>query len=179
MYVNFIDFEKAFDSLDRETIWKLMRHYGIPEEIVLLVKRSYDGMKCRVVAGGQLSDPFEVTTGVRQGCLLSPFLFLLAVDWIMRQTADQGNDIQWTFTEKLDDLDFADDIALLSHSHNQMQRKTETLDRISARTGLKIHAGKTKVLRIKAATDAPIILHDEPLEDVQSFTYLGSVLNVE
>ena len=60
-----------------------------------------------------------------------------------------------------------------------MQRKTETLDRISARTGLKIHAGKTKVLRIKAATDAPITLHDEPLEDVQSFTYLGSVLNVE
>ena len=179
LYVNFIDFEKAFDSLDRETIWKLMRHYGIPEEIVLLVKRSYDGMKCRVVAGGQLSDPFEVTTGVRQGCLLSPFLFLLAVDWIMRQTADQGNGIQWTFTEKLDDLDFADDLALLSHSHSQMQRKTETLDRISARTGLKIHAGKTKVLRIKAATDAPITLHDEPLEDVQSFTYLGSVLNVE
>ena len=97
----------------------------------------------------------------------------------MRQIADQGNGIQWTFTEKLDDLDFADDLALLSHSHSQMQRKTETLDRISARTGLKIHAGKTKVLRIKAATDAPITLRDEPLEDVQSFTYLGSVLNVE
>ena len=81
-------------------------------------------MICRVVHEGQLSEPFEVTTGVRQGCLLSPFLFILAGDWIMKETTDRRrNGIHWTLFKQLDDLDFADDIALLSHTHQQMQEK--------------------------------------------------------
>ena len=76
---------------------------------------------------GQLSKSFNVKTGVKQGCLLSPFLFLLAVDWIMKETTKgERNGIQWTMWEQLDDLDFADDIALLSHTHTQMQDKTDS-----------------------------------------------------
>ena len=66
--INFIDYEKAFDSLDRDALWKLMRHYGIPEKIVNLIKASYEGTNCRVVHDGHLSSPFEIHTGVRQGC---------------------------------------------------------------------------------------------------------------
>ena len=86
LYVNFIDYEKAFDSVDRETLWKLLKHYGIPEKIITLIQRTYEGMSCRVVHRGQLSDCFNVRTGVCQGCLLSPFKFLLVIDWIMRTT---------------------------------------------------------------------------------------------
>ena len=89
-------------------------------------------MECRVLLRGQTTDPFEVKTGVRQGCLLSPFLFLLAVDWIMKQVTLEGRTgIQWTLTSHLEDLDFADDLALLSHSHNHMQEKTDRLDKVS------------------------------------------------
>ncbi|VDP19520.1 unnamed protein product [Schistosoma margrebowiei] len=84
LYINFIDYEKAFDSVDRRTLWKLLRHYGVPEKIVNIIRNSYDGLQCKVVHGGQLTDAFEVRTGVRQGCLLSPFLFLLVVDWIFK-----------------------------------------------------------------------------------------------
>ncbi|VDO65523.1 unnamed protein product [Schistosoma margrebowiei] len=62
---------------------------------------SYDGLQCKVVHGGQLTDAFQLRTGVRQGCLLSPFLFLLVVDWIMKTSTSAGkHGIQWTIQNK-------------------------------------------------------------------------------
>ncbi|GFR83528.1 retrovirus-related Pol polyprotein from type-1 retrotransposable element R2 [Elysia marginata] len=122
LYINFIDYEKAFDSVDRETLCKLLKHYGIPKKIISIIKCNYQDMKCKVAHACQLSDSFEVKTGVRQGCLLSPFLFLLVIDWIMKTTTQgRNNGLQWTLTTQLDNLDFADDIALLSHNNRQMQ----------------------------------------------------------
>ena len=101
---------------------------------------------------GLWSDAFQVNTGVRQGCLLSPFLFALAIDWVLKTpTAQKGNGIQWIPWTQLDEMDFADDLALLSHTHRQMQEKTSTVADISARLGLKIHRGKTKVLKNNTA----------------------------
>ena len=178
LYINFIDYEKAFDSVDRETLWKLLRHYGIPEKITSLIKCIYKDMNCKVNHAGQLSESFEVKTGVRQGCLLSPFLFLLVIDWIMKTTTEgRNNGIQWTLTTQLDDLDFADDLALLSHNHRQMQEKTSQLETTSARTGLKINKKKTEVMRINATVNAPITVNGEPVKEVESFVYLGSVID--
>ena len=124
MYINFVDYEKAFDSLDRDTLWKLLQHYGIPDKLISLIRNRYEDMACRVVHAGQLTDSFMVKTGVRQGCFLSPFLFLLAIDWIMKKTTtNRRNGIQWTPWSQLEYLDFSDDLALLSHSHQQMQEK--------------------------------------------------------
>ena len=130
LHISFIDFEKAFDSVDRHTLWRLMKHYGIPEKIISIVQIIYQGMFCRVVHSGQIySESFEPNTGVRQGCLLSPFLFLLVIDWIMKTvTSNRNNGIQWTLLTQQDDLDFADDLALLSHNKKQMQNKTDLLE---------------------------------------------------
>jgi len=180
LYINFVDYEKAFDSVDRNTMWKLLRHYGVPGKLVTLIRNSYEGMTCRVVHGGQLTSSFTVRTGVRQGCLLSPFLFLLVIDWAMKvSTEHQRNGIQWTLLEQLDDLDFADDLALLSHSHQQMQLKTSELARTSITTGLKIHEGKTKILKINARSQDPVTLNGKELEEVDTFTYLGSIIDKE
>jgi hypothetical protein len=84
--VNFIDYEKAFDSVDRETPWKLLRHYRVSQKIISFIRCTYQEMSCRIVHAGQLSDSFKVKTGVRQGCLLSPFIFLLVIHWIMKTT---------------------------------------------------------------------------------------------
>ena len=177
LYVNFVDFEKAFDSLDRDTLWKLMRHFGIPDKIVRLTRGMYQDMKCKVLVKGKLTDAFGVSTGVRQGCLLSPFLFLLAVDWLMKETTKGHRDgIQWSLFHQLEDLDFADDLALLSHSHTQMQNKTTRLNNLSSNLGLNIHIKKTKMLRINADNE-PIILTDMPIEEVDGFTYLGSIID--
>ena len=93
LYVNFVDYEKAFDSLDRETLWKILRHYGMPMKLVNMIKNSYEGMSCRVIHDGQLTENFEIRTGVRQECLLSPFLFILAIDWIMK-TETKGKEME-------------------------------------------------------------------------------------
>ncbi|VDP60941.1 unnamed protein product [Schistosoma curassoni] len=128
LYINFIDYEKAFDNVDRRTLWKLLPHYGVLEKIFNIIRSSYDGLQCNVVHGGQLTDAFQVRTGVRQGFLLSPFLFLPVVDWIIKTSTSEGkHGIQWTAQNQLDDLDFADDLALLSHTHDQMQIKTASV----------------------------------------------------
>ena len=177
LYINFIDFEKAFDSLDRDILWKLMRHFGIPDKIVRLTTGMHHEMECKVLVKGNLTDSFWSFTGVRQGCLLSPFLFLLAIDWLMKQTTMGHRDgIQWSLLRQLEDLDFADDLALLSHSNAQMQNKTTRLNNLASNLGLHIHKNKTKILRINAENE-PITLADSPIEEVEGFTYLGSVLN--
>ncbi|VDP34015.1 unnamed protein product, partial [Schistosoma margrebowiei] len=169
---------KAFDSVDRRTLWKLLRHYGVPEKIVNIIRNSYDGLQCKVVHGGQLTDAFQIRTGVRQGCLLSPFLFLLVVDWILKTSTSEGkHGIQWTARNQLDDLDFADDLVLLSRTHEQMQMKTAGVAAVSASVGLSIHKGKTKDLKFKAENNNLITLDGETLEDVESFTYLGSIID--
>ena len=97
LYVNFVEYEKALDSLDRESLWKLLGHYGVPMKFVNLIRNSYEGLSCRMVHEGRSTEKFEVKTGVRQGCLLSPFLFILAIDWIMRAVTNRKrNGIQWT-----------------------------------------------------------------------------------
>ncbi|VDP81831.1 unnamed protein product [Schistosoma mattheei] len=69
LYINFADYEKAFESVDRTTLWRLLRHYGAPEKIVNIIRNSYDGINCTMMHGGRLPDSSEIKTGVRQGWL--------------------------------------------------------------------------------------------------------------
>ena len=89
LYINFVDYEKAFDSVNRKSLWRLLRLYGVPEKITNIIRNSYEGMTCRVIHGNQVTDAFQVKIGVRQGCLLSPFLFLLTIDWVMKTSTEQ------------------------------------------------------------------------------------------
>ena len=79
----------------------------------------------------------------------------------------------------VNDLDFADDLALLSHSRQQMQQKTTVLETTSMRVGLKIHRGKTKVMRGSTNNADPVTLGNTPMEEVDKFTYLGSVVDAK
>ena len=123
LYINFEDYEKTVDSLDREALWKLLRHYGIPEKINSLIRSTYEGMIFKVIHAGQTTDSVMVKTGVRQGCLLSPFPPLAAGHRLDNDEDHRKNGMQWTPWSTLEDLDFADDLALLSHSHQQIQEK--------------------------------------------------------
>ena len=81
--------------------------------------------RCQVIHGGTLTEPFRETTGIRQGCLLSPLLFLVVLDWMTKTAFNRPRGIQWKMIQRLEDLDFADDICMLSHrlqdANNQME----------------------------------------------------------
>lgn len=116
-------------------------------------------------------------TGVRQNCLLSPLLFLLVVDWIMRTTTEGARtDIQWTLTSQLHDLDVADDVALLSYTHQHAQANVQSLASTAKLKGLNTKRSKAKVMRVN---HDPITLDNEALEEVSFFTYLGSVISTD
>ena len=152
-----------------------MGSYGIPPKLVRMVQAMYKGSKCAVIDGGGKTGWFDIKSGVRQGCVMSGFLFLLVIDWVMRKTLRQGNTgTKWRFTEKLEDLGFADDLALLSSTRRQLQLKNEPLSNASKGTGLKINTTKMNVMRFNAASEEKIIVNGEELQDVDSFVYLGA-----
>ena len=144
-YINFIDFEKAFDSIHRESIWLFMRKYGIPEKVIRIIRLFYDDFECAVKDQGEACEWFNIKTGVKERCNMSGFLFLIIMDWVMRRTVESGeNGIRWRLPSKLDDLDFADDVALLSSTKQHIQNKTTRMNKEARRVGLKIKKGKDK-----------------------------------
>jgi len=180
LYTHFIDFEKAFDSVHRESLWNIMSMYGIPEELIELVKAMYNNFECAVLDEGETTEWFQVQSGVKQGCVMSGFLFLLAIDWVMSRTTEgRRTGIRWKFTSILEDLDFADDIALLSSRYIDIRDKTNRLADEAARVGLKINAKKSKVMRVNAKNDQRIEINGEQVEEVEEFVYLGALLDKE
>ncbi|VDO54469.1 unnamed protein product [Schistosoma margrebowiei] len=91
-------------------------------------------------------------------------------------TSEGKHGIQWTSRMQLDNLDIADDLALLSQTQQQMQ-ETTSVAAASAAVGLNIHKGKSKILRYNIACTNPVTLDGEDLEDVKTFTYLGSIID--
>ena len=175
LYANFIDFEKAFDSIHRDSLSKILRHYGIPSKLVNVIKMLYSDFKSQVICNITLTDAFSVTTGVRQGCILSPFLFILGIDWVLRQvTSGVRRGIRWTLTSVLEDLDYADDIVLLAHRHQDMQDKTNGLATTAGNLGLRINIKKTRHLRMSSRNNESILVNGEVVDEVDHFTYLRS-----
>ena len=155
-----------------------MYHYGFPPKFVAIIQQLYEDATCQVIHDGKLTEPFSVQTGVRQGCLLSPTIFLMVVDWVMRQsTAGQRTGIQWTFTKQLEDLDFADDISLLSHKQQDAQEKLCRVAAEAEKTGLQINIGKTETMRVNNKQNDPLRLHQENIKEIDKIVYLGSVVS--
>lgn len=95
--------KKFFDSINRETIWSIMRHYGIPNKITN-IQNLYENFTSQVLHNGRLTDEFHITTGVKQRCLLSPIMFLLVLDCVTKEGyASSVKGFQANLMEKLAD----------------------------------------------------------------------------
>ena len=100
IYIFFVDLSKAFDTVNREMLWTVLSKFGCPPKFMTIMKAFHDGMQARVSAGGILSDPFQVTVGVKQGCVLAPVIFnifMAAITLLTRHKLDQDNGIAFRY----------------------------------------------------------------------------------
>ena len=86
MYFSFIDYAKAFDYVDHHQLWKILKEMGIPDHLICLLRNLYAGQEAAVRTGHGTADWFQIGKGVRQGCILSPCLFILYAEYILRNT---------------------------------------------------------------------------------------------
>lgn len=121
--VTFVDFKKAFHSINRTVMFFVLRHYGIPISLVNAVQVLHSNYTSALMVDRGISEPFNVTTGVLQGDVLAPFLFIILVDYLLGKASEFGTRVETHPirsrrypVEFLNDLDFADDIALLESS---------------------------------------------------------------
>ena len=109
---------------------------------------------------------------------MSGFLFVLIIDWAMRHSVkEEGTGLGWKFTSKLEDLDFADDVALISSTQRHVQLKTNRVVENAERTGLRVNVGKCKVMRENARKNEALTVNGLALEDIEKFTYLGATVS--
>ena len=175
MYFHFVDFEKAFNSVHRDSLWRIMKAYGIPDKFIGLVRALYDGFTCTVIDEGEITERFPVVTGVKQGCCMSGLLFLMVIDWVMRKTVDgQRTGIRWDFTMLLEDIDYADNLLLLTSRADHMQEKTARLEENAGRVGLKLNPQKCKWMKVNSRNNERLRVRESMVEEVDSFTYLGA-----
>ena len=86
IYFCFIDYAKAFDCVDHNKLWKILQEMGIPDHLICLLRNLYTGQEATVRTGHGTTDLFQIGKGVRQGCILSPYLFNLYTEYIMQNS---------------------------------------------------------------------------------------------
>ena len=115
--------------------------------------------KCRVIHNNQVTEPFRVGTSVKRQCILTPVLFSMAVDWLMRTfTQDRRQGIRWTLMTVYIDLFYSDDIGLASSKHHLAQQKAERLSKTASTFCLKVDTKKTQVQRKNTGVNDPVMI---------------------
>ena len=132
----FVDLEKAFDRVPWKVIWWALRKLGVDEWIVRLVQGMYSNSRSRVRVGEGYSEEFEVKVGVHQGSVLSPLLFIIVVEALSREFRCG---VSW---EAL----YADDLVIIAESLEECVRRLLIRNEAIEETGLKVNAGKTKIM---------------------------------
>ena len=167
---NFVDFKAAFDTIWREALWKCLRSINVDSKLVDLIEEMYAHTKCAVTVNGKISEWFKVGVGVRQGCLLSPALFNLFLEFVMKDLRKLDSGVQ-IGNICINNIRYADDTTLIDLIFEKLQLTTDELDKSCKKWGMKINLAKCKTM-----TEDPrhITINNQPLEKVRQFVFLGS-----
>ena len=137
IYFCFIDYAKAFDCVDHNKLWKILKEMGIPERLTCLFRNIYAGQEATVRTGHGTTDWFQIGKGVRQGCILSPCLFNFYAEYIMRNArldeTQAGIKIAW---RNINNLRYADDTTLMAESEEELKSLLMKVKEESERVGL-------------------------------------------
>jgi len=152
-----------------------MMDMGYPLHLIDLMAKLYRKQLAKVKVAGTLSEWFRVKKGVRQDCVLSPYLFNILAEMVMRETHDGFQGRLQIGGQMIMNLRYADDIILLATSEAELHELVDRLDRVSRKYSLLIIIDKTKVMASDGIA-CRIFMQNELLEQVDTFPYLGSLI---
>jgi len=173
----FVDYQRAFDSLSMAWIWDELKFRGLPSKFMNIIKDGYEDFGCRVLHEGQLSDSIKTSSWIRQGYLLSPLLFLLVMDGVLRTALDgKKRGLTWRVQESLENMEYADDVCLVSNKYEHMCRKLDDLRKESKKAGLEINSSQTEEIRVNTIVKQGLRLNGKDIERSPDICYLGSIV---
>ena len=171
LFLTFVDFEKAYDRVPRDLVYRCLRMRGVPEKLVRLVEATYHGVSTVVRTMHGRTDEFPIKVGLHQGSGLSPFLLIVILDVISEE-----------FRRGLPrELLFADDLAVVTDTEEEMQRRWLDWQIGMESKGLKVNIGKTEVM-VSSRRGTKANIKDSQgtsLRQVNKFKYLGVTISEE
>ncbi|KAL1447078.1 hypothetical protein WDU94_005521 [Cyamophila willieti] len=194
--IAFVDISKAFDSVNRDALFKILEHIKCPPNILSILKLLHQNTTSSVLIDGESSESFEVRTGVKQGCVLAPALFLLYIQAIInkaKETVLGGINLTYRTdtnmfnrrglksiskvnTTQIRELMFADDAALIEKTPEKLQSLVSAFADAAKSLGLNVNVQKTEVMFVNCPSKE-IKLNGQTLKEVDVFKYLGSKIS--
>ena len=196
LFIAFVDLTKAFDLVSRSGLFQILQKIGCPPNLLVVITSFHQDMQSTVCFDGATFEPFPVSSGVKQGCVLAPTLFGIFFSMLLQYAFADCEDGVYVRTKQdgklfniarlraktksyevlLRELLFADDAALRSHSEEGLQRLVNKLSAACKEFGMTISLKKTNIMAQGADSPPTITIRDTQLEVVEAFTYLGSTV---
>ena len=172
IYFCFIDYAKAFDCVDHNKQWKILKEMGIPDHLTCLLRNLYAGQEATVRNGHGTTEWFQIGKRECQGCILSPCLFNLNAAYIMRKAGLEEAQAEIKIAGRnINNLRYADDITLMAESEEELKSLLMKVKEKSEKVGLKFSTQKTKIMASCPITSWEI--DGETVETVSDFIFWG------
>ena len=147
IYFCFIDYVKAFDYVDHNKLWKILKEMGIQDHLTCLLRNLYAGQDARVRTGHGTTDWFQTGKRVHQGCILSPCLFNFYAEYIMRNAGlEEAQAGIKTAGRNINNLRYADDATFMAESEEELKSLLMKVKEESENVGLKLNIQKMKII---------------------------------
>jgi len=177
----FIDFKKAYDSVRREVLYKILIEFGNPKKLARLIKMSLTETYSRVRVGKNVSDRFPIRNGLRQGDALSPLLLNFALEYAIRRVQVKQDGLKLNGTHQL--LAYADDVNILGGATHTLQENAEALVAATREIGVEVSADKTNYMVMSrdqnAGQNHSVRVDNNTFERVEEFKYLETNLTIQ
>ena len=161
--------------MDHNKLWKILKETGIPDHLTCLLRNLYAGQEATVKTGHGTTDWFQMRKGVCQGCILSPCLFNLHAEYIMRHAGlDEAQAGIKTAGRNINNLRYADDTTLMAESEGELKSLLMKVKEESEKAGLKLNIQKTKIM-----ASGPITPWQIDGETVADFIFLSSKITAD
>ena len=180
MTITCVDLEKAYNKVCRSNLWRVLVRYKLGGQLLRADQSCYRANQACVRVNGKPSKWFSIPQGVQQGCVMSPWLFNIYIDRIIREAMDEFvGGVQLSNT-KVQVLLYADDIVMVTGRKEDIQKKLEVLTAVMNKWGMRIHLGKTKVMVVSSVEEGcSVTIDGEKIEEVQSLKYLGLSISAD